>query len=682
MKNKKIFIDKVTTPRNLLNKQITFSTFLNNIKSGKWKDLVLKGRNLSGTNYEKYKINKVPAVWLNHLPIMVIDWEDEEITISDDQILAKFKSFGGKGYAVIVKLPTQLKLDEYENYRKLIQNFLAIKSNERQISNDRARFISFDNDIFVNWEAKPLVVNQTNNVQFDTEHKESFAEQYYKDAKFSNIGLDNNTALSVYSWLRNKNNSHDDVVKEMNTLLFDSKSLRTEKLRLKFFNKWNTQYEYPPIIKHVKLIDDSKIKVKNNFETKDDQYFTDDEYVDSILETAISPFVPLELEFFNKIHPPTTATIVIGTPGSGKTLINNISSILTNEMENLFDNYNDVAIEFESLIKNKIATIKGEENEKKIKSHIPNFAPVCGFSSSDAAVYSSLSELKSMLFVGNEIKQFIGSMKLGYNSTRLASTLEFLEGESTVKVIIKGEFKKSRFFINDPRLALLGGGTPSKETASFFGGIDSVESGLFSRLLFVPLKPTTMLEDKKFKVNIKDTILRSVSYEQFFEFVKSDYKCMRIQYSKEYLQNKIYPQLHEEFKDHLHYEYLALKRGVRNCISRAAMQLWLSGERKKFHVTNDMIDKKLNLMKKSLDYALSFNEKIEDKYGNDLSKQMIHDNMVDVVKDIQVSKGIKVSKKTEQLIVEAYNKINSVRKLSIMTGVSKTTLMGILKKYK
>lgn len=668
-------IGKATQKRNKVKDLIGLHDLFDGIKTGRWKSEVSPVRKLDKTD-PKYELQKklAHAVWLQAADLMVFDYDHGKLDIPKKFILARCKSIGGTGEMIIMRTPSENR----EQYRRWIQYKYNFK--DGQTSDDRCRFVSWDPDIKVNWKAEIDLDTYDPNWQDQmtvaaSEHNPSLAPEYYQQAKDKLVPLDNTTALAVYSWLRHRSISHMETTKLLEECLFKTTgSMTTKQKRLRYYQKWAQQYEpeFPIPIKQIKtvavqsdpIVNLEKLLNKLEGEYEPDWYCTDDEQIDVMLQTALGPFVPLHIDWFDKQISVCTGTVLSGPPSSGKGTIHDMIKPFIKE-------FNKVSFELSEHVVETIMNIKLTD-DKKARKLVPNISTVLGFDSSDAALYGSLSEVRCMLLYGNEIGALIGSSKAEHNNTRIASILSFLEGESTVKMLKKNDlYGKTQFLIDEPLFGLLSGGTP-ETVAQYFS--KHIDDGLVSRILFLVLKPTDLFNQKTFKkVNPVDHI----NSEDLLRFVKGDYKTQLVSYNSNHVE-KIKRQLHDRYLKTA--AYSGILRGIRNCIKRSAVQLWIEGQRKKFFIPNESLDWQVNVLIKSLDYINSFSEHSTDRFG----RSTFNDNLklitqIDSGQYVPVQHGIAIDKKTVQAIKKLYEQGISISDLSKKFNCSRPTIYKILK---
>ena len=496
-------IGKATQRRRAVKELISLSKFFEGIKSGKWKTEVSPVRKLDKED-PRYDLQKklAHAVWLQAADLMVFDYDHGELTIPDKYILARCKSIGGRDEMIIVRTPTK----DREQYRRKLQIKYGFR--DGQVSDDRCRFVTYDPDLKVNWDAEIDLDVDVKDVPKTEEFGISNAPEYYKSAIDKEVPLDNTTALSVYSWIRHRSIGHEKAVEMMEECLFKKTgSMNSRIKRLKYYAKWRDQYadEFPAAIKQVKSVAIPEPDVKINVDEPDvDWYCTDEEQIDVMMQTVLGPFVPLHIDWFGRQVSVCTGTVLSGPPSSGKGTIHDIT-------EPMVEDFHKIAFDLGELVTESIQIKQvGGMDDKKARKLVPNISTVLGFDSSDAALYGSLSEVRTMLLYGNEIGALIGSSKAEHNNTRIATILSFLEGESTVKMLKKNDlYGKTQFIIKKPLFGLLSGGTP-ETVAQYFS--KHIDDGLVSRILFLVLKPTDLLIRRSLRRLIRLNILIVMTY--------------------------------------------------------------------------------------------------------------------------------------------------------------------------
>lgn len=149
---------------------LTFSDFLEKIKDGFWQDQVLKYRN------EKTQENKkaLPYVTISglfkernsslltqHSGFIAIDIDGlkdinfvREQICCDNNFYATFVSCGGSGLCAIAKINPKLHLESFNYLSKyLYTKYNIIEVDEKCKDVSRARFVSYDPDLFINKDA-------------------------------------------------------------------------------------------------------------------------------------------------------------------------------------------------------------------------------------------------------------------------------------------------------------------------------------------------------------------------------------------------------------------------------------------------------------------------------------------------------------------------------------------------
>ncbi len=674
MINSKIKFGLANKPRNSRT-QITIKQFFEGVKTGKWREQVERLRSIPESKrhnghdpYKKLK-SQLPAVWLQELGLVSIDWEDRPIDLDSKYILAHGKSSGGIGNFVVTIIPDKIGRENWSEYRRELFRYLNIESSEGQISNDRCRYVSYDPELVINPKAVAFDFEYLKPDEQHSEYSDNNASELYADAKSGAIVLDNQSGMSVYYHLRYQSISHDATVEEMEQLPWkDSGSMSTRKGREKYYSKWNSQYEVPPAIKQFKkpsvkqkIVVDAEEPIE-----QEDFYCTDDEQIDAIVQTVVAPFLPLQLEYFNAVKPVSLGTVLVGDAGSGKGQIDKIVKPLVKMIQEIDYDLTEYIIG-ETKIKNM------DDNDKQIRKLIPNIVPVTGFDSSDAAVFGSLSECNRMLMYGNEIGNLIGSARAEHNASRIGNILSFLEGESTTKVLKKNElYGKTKFFINDPVFSLMAGGTPDTVTKFF---AKNLENGLVSRMLFMYLRPTDITKDKQFK---KVSLTDYLTSDMILETLTGKKSPITATYSIKHI-GKIKQQLHDRWNGTP--VYGTLNRSLKYMLNRAAVQMWIDGNRKSFQIPNEYIDDQLRLLDKSLNYISTFTEYSTDRFGNNNLGQVLKEKTdIGLGKSVEVRRGVSITREQANQIKKLYLKFNkNVTEVAKFLGVSRPTIYKALK---
>lgn len=258
MKSNLVYISPtMKVKRDRLKETLPFGDFLRGIQSGRWKSFVENARKVrelfgaGSTNYRNVK-ERTPCVWLQHLPLMVFDWENIAITLHKKYHLAVFKSIGGDGYAVIVKIPESIPESERPAYRKALQKLHGIPSNDKQNANDRVRVVSWDEFIYVNWDSEPLCLPADykepepekltgTKSQVSGELSETLKTSKAYHILQGGVIDSNNDGLMVYSHLRNYK-TQSEAVAIMDGLKYNSDTLKFKPTRDGYIRKWETAY--------------------------------------------------------------------------------------------------------------------------------------------------------------------------------------------------------------------------------------------------------------------------------------------------------------------------------------------------------------------------------------------------------------------------------------------------------
>jgi hypothetical protein len=666
MMKEKVFIGKSTTPRKKLKQQIELSAFFDGVKNGKWKNQVLKARTLfnplDNAKYSKHKLG-MDAVWLHHLPLMVVDWESNKIPEKlKPFVFAFFESVSGKGYALILRLP-DMPNERYAAYRKLIQGELDMPANEGQIHNDRCRYVSYDKHIKVNWDAQCYIVTTASK-----EATVSSAEDYYINAKNKLVGLDNDMALSVYSWLRNKSKSHDDVVAEMETLLYNSVSLKTSKLREVYYDKWEKQYEFPPTIKNIKS---SVIVVKpEKIEAAETEtvYCNEDDQVFLMVQAALSAFLPLQIDYFGERISVNNSIVLVGKSSSGKGKLNNVVTQLHKIAKPIIPDLRNEALDRYTGV-SKIKQVPDNEviEIKKAEKVLPHIFIDWSFQGSEAALLASLSEYDRCIVHTTEISVASAAVGAKHNASLLGTLLQLVEGELVSKSLKRQDtFGKTMFEIENAKVAMLIGGTPD-HIVSYFR--DKVSNGLVGRLTFVEIG--SQITDKKYNIPKLETYIDS---EMIKNVCTGAQESILVKYDKQFVKD-IKIKLKTEYEDYILFDLV--DRGIRECIKRAAVKLWMQGSRKEaqFNVTKEMIEEQMIYMYRSFHFIESFQDsKVNWRGDSILNEQVETARLINIGKISELKNGVALSKKNIEFIKSIYDECKSFSKTAKITGVSRPTV--------
>lgn len=660
-----LFIGKSTLARNKRKKKISLDEFLKGIKTGTWKAQVEKVRDCErgSKEYDSAKL-KVDAVWIMEHDFMVFDFDHGKLQIPKKYILARFRSVGGFGEAIIVRTPSENR----KEYRIALQNKYGFK--DGQVNDDRCRYVSYDPKIQINWQAEIDMDVNTNEEVEDDQH--SLAPEYFRKAKAQDEPLDNTTALAVYSWFRHRSIGHKKTIDEMEQCLWKTTgTMSTARKREKYYNKWVQQYDYPVAIKQLNAVitEEADVKVEVDPEEDVDWYCTEDEQIDVMLQTAISSFVPLHFRWRGKKVSVCNSTVLSGPPSSGKGTIHDMVGPLLKQA-------NEIAFELGTWVKEEIQ-IKGMDSdtsnadEKKAKRLVPNIGTVLGFDSSDAAVFGSLSEVRTMLLYGNEIGALVGSSNADHNKTRIASILSFMEGESTQKMLKKNDlYGKTSFYIDEPLFSLLSGGTPESVAGYFSKHIDD---GMVSRLLFLVLRPTDIFNQKTYK---KVDPTEYVSGQDVLDYVMGGYKTAEVKYDQQHIERKLRI-LHDIFEGTP--AYGGIIRGVRNCVKRAAVQLWIDGVRSGFSIPNSYIDWQIGVLIKSMEYVNSFGEYATDRFGRSTLNETLSTRLNGKGKFVPVSDYVSIDKSNIKLIKKLHSEGMSIAEIARKAKTGRKFIYKLLK---
>ena len=177
---------------------LTFSDFLEKIKDGFWQDQVLKYRN------EKTQENKkaLPYVTISglfkernsslltqHSGFIAIDIDGlkdinfvREQICCDNNFYATFVSCGGSGLCAIAKINPKLHLESFNYLSKyLYQKYNIIEVDEKCKDVSRARFVSYDPDLYINKDAIEVQV-----IAYEKDKKEP-TSYVFVESEFTNL---------------------------------------------------------------------------------------------------------------------------------------------------------------------------------------------------------------------------------------------------------------------------------------------------------------------------------------------------------------------------------------------------------------------------------------------------------------------------------------------------------------
>lgn len=685
MRDAKIKISYVLTPRDKLGESITVEEFFKGIKSGRWRDVTEKARALkTSTRYDKYKLKSVPGVWLHELPLMCFDWEEDDVSIPTKYILAKFRSVGGSGWAVVVKLPDGLRTDEWRDSRKAIQAQHGIVSNERQIANDRPRFVSYDPDIVVNWSALPFPAVQVQKAEHIQSGSHGEGAQLYVAAKTGLQFLDNDTALSVFSYLRNSAYSFEETVEILESLPFKSRTLATKKSRARYYEKWERQYgdNYPlaRVVIHAKKLKPAEEPKKKsepvvlNIEEPADNTISDEEQIRLTIGSVLAPYLPIDINYFGKLMPATTSTVFVGSPSSGKGYINTAIEALDDITEEIEEQLYQWRIDYYT----GLVSINGKEihtpvDEKKAHRLMPNLSLKWGFQGTEAALLGMLSEVPTVLIHASDFASAIAGMGKDFNSGLIATLLQLTEGEIIDKVNKKQEiYGKTKFKLKNYRAGMVVGGTPDDVVRIFSKNLNN---GLVSRILFAVLRESN--SDKTMLMK-QPKLDKHVSPELIFKTITGDQALIQATYDEDWT-DKLKAELMEEYEGPLRH---CVRRGVRDAIKRAAVEAWLDGERKSFKLSRKDIEKQMEYFYKSQKFVETFQDYETDRWGqNNISQKIKEGKDLVYGKAIEVKSGVRISDKEAKAVLEVYQELKGNATATARAfGISRQTLYRMLKR--
>lgn len=170
--------------------------------------------------------------------------------------------------------------------------------------------------------------------------------------------------------------------------------------------------------------------------------------------------------------------------------------------------------------------------------------------------------------------------------------------------------------------------------------------------------------------------------KDWFVKLAQEYKPITVTYDTKML-DRMRAKLHEDYEGTTAYD--SIRRGLRNCLRRAAVQLWINGERKKFHITKDLFDWQIVQLRKSLDYIDTFQDDETDRWGNNMLSQkmkdvkMIQSNKVIDIGGSRAQQGKLLSSDQVSMIKKIYKETSSVTETAKRCRCSRQTVYRILK---
>ena len=664
-KNTKVkYLNRIYTRRKGIElRTMELGSIVDGWKQGLWKSEVsmVRKHKRGSKHYDNAKLQLTGFRFQDDLPLWSVDLEKIGNPIPNEHIFVDSLSAGGKDRFLLVMIPYGSK-EFMEGYRNRLQQHFKVVSTKGQQSYDRIRYTTFDPKIEVNWNATPI----------DLDFEEDLHEEHeplWKSIK-PDDALNHDTAHALFKHLRHTK-TFGSVLHIMEGRSYEgSKSMHSAESRKKWYRKWEKEFEQSkadePIIKQLaKLRQTVETPPIEIIDDEPDYYCTEKEQTAIMVQTVLGPFAPIRIKYFDEWCNVATGTVLVGPPSSGKGTINKIVQPLIGIM-------NDIDNEMMDYFSEDYATIKNTTIEKSRKL-IPNISPIVDFSSSIAAVLGSMSEFNRMLMYGTEIKQLISSSKNEHNSTMLSSLLALIEGEGGAKMLKKNElYGKTKFFVKDPTFGLLSGGTPSVVMDYF---ANHIEDGLVSRLLFLVLRGGDLLNEKKFRI---PDLSKNVDGEFILKLAKGQVKVKNVEHSIKY-EEKLRLELHTEFKERP-FVYDCLRRGLRNCIKRAAVQMWYEGSNKT-KVADELIAWQIGVMKKSLAYIETFQDHEKDKFGNNtMGEKLKLVKAIDAGKLVKVSHGVALSRAQVEFIKELYNNGKNQSQIAKEIGCSRRTIVNVLKR--
>lgn len=414
-----------------------------------------------------------------------------------------------------------------------------------------------------------------------------------------------------------------------------------------------------------------------------DLYITTDEQSRVMSQVAIAPFLPLQLhDAVGDIKNMCTGAILAGPPGTGKGTITKLlrpllvysDSIARAAAQRMFDN-------------GPVESEGGKElTENERRRQIPNISPYLEFSSSDAAILGSLTGYPALLLYGNEIDSMISSAGATHNTGRSELLRQLLEGEPINKVLKRQDTQgRTRFTILSPNVGLLTGGVP-KTILTYMA--TQIDNGLLSRLLVMVL-PETLDRDNPRMVNVPD-LSKALMSEEMLNYVMGDASQAKddywiappqkhpVTYDLAYWK-KLAKQLDEDYNNVDNIQSI-VSRGLRDCVKRAGVQIWLDGERKKFVVTKKMLDEQVSVLRRSIGFISQAVDYRTNRYGeSSLNRDMKASIQVLTGKAVLVQHGVAISKGIAESIKKVHDKLGSLRGTARAVGCSVNTVRKALK---
>ena len=154
---------------------LSFTDFLDKVRDGYWQDQILKYR----TNKTQDNKRALPLVTISglfkernnnslitHSGLIAIDIDGlknlnhiRELICCDNNFYATFVSCGGSGLCAIAKIDPKLHLESFHYLSKyLYEKYNIIEVDESCKDISRARFVSYDPDLYINKDAVKIKV--------------------------------------------------------------------------------------------------------------------------------------------------------------------------------------------------------------------------------------------------------------------------------------------------------------------------------------------------------------------------------------------------------------------------------------------------------------------------------------------------------------------------------------------
>ena len=178
------YLDRITEVRRC--EDVSLIQFLDDIKSGRWKDEVAQIRKIANRDErKKAKLSMLPGVTISgtfsckndkglikHSSLICIDHDEndpdpkttKEKLKTDPYIFFTFVSVSGRDLASIFKIDPNKHRESFNTIKEYLKSKYGIGVDEcKAVSH--ARYVSYDPDIYVNWNSKVLVAKQTKQIK-------------------------------------------------------------------------------------------------------------------------------------------------------------------------------------------------------------------------------------------------------------------------------------------------------------------------------------------------------------------------------------------------------------------------------------------------------------------------------------------------------------------------------------